>query len=384
MKRMKKKFLVNALQINLGDDGMGKYALSILEILERHFSATVEIHYLLTNSGRRALRDKVPMERMISFDYDKSMGFIRKFLKENFVIPFLIHRLKPEFYWSLDGKLPLVKWDQFKEIITIHDLGYIEAPEHYPLTRRLYWKWIYRRTAPRSYLAIAISDFTKAQALEHLKLDGDRVVRISPTVRDDFSGPTTVHDQVSGKYMLYYGQLTSRKNIRGLIEAYGIYLAETPDPLKLILAGADKSKTYLSAIRKSISDWGIDESLIDFVGYVPDEALRGYIEGCHFVINPSFYEGFGLPVIESFQMEKLILVSKNTPMEEMIDAAERYTFNPRDSRSIAARIKEFSSLDAGEIYQEYLIESKKYRQELPESHSAEPYIDLLRQLLESD
>ncbi|OPL07662.1 MAG: hypothetical protein AVO33_04225 [delta proteobacterium ML8_F1] len=379
---MKKILLVNALQINEEDDGMGKYARSVVEFLENHFTDKVTVCYLLTNSGKNVLKHRIPPERIVPFDYDKSRGFFIRFVKENLEIPLLRHRLRADFYWSLDGKLPLYKGKATKEIITLHDLGYMVAPGHYRLSRRLYWQLIYRTTAPRSDAVIAISDFTKRQAVEYLRLEADKVIRLSPLVRGNFVKPELPPEPGAQNYVLYYGQLTSRKNIKGLVEAYGIYSQSTTHPLKLFLVGADKSPAYVAGIKKSLVESGMAESQIVFIGYASDEELRQYIHNCRFVINPSFYEGFGLQVIEAFQMEKMILVSRNTPMVEMIDQPDRYTFEAGDSRSIAAKIIEFGKLDPEALYREYLMESRKYRIEIAGENITKAYLEALEEIME--
>ena len=111
-----KILVVNALQITNKDDGMGKYAITIIEFLEKNYSDKLQIYYIATNEGRERIKALVNSDRLIEFGYNKSDSIIKKFYMENIKIVSLLKNIKVDFYWSLDGKLPLFDFEKYKNI----------------------------------------------------------------------------------------------------------------------------------------------------------------------------------------------------------------------------------------------------------------------------
>ncbi|WP_066175324.1 glycosyltransferase family 4 protein [Bacillus marinisedimentorum] len=370
-----KTLLVNALQITYKDDGMGKYALTIVEFLEANYSDKVNIKYLTTKEGSERLKNIISKDQILNFNYDKSDNFIKKLYMENYKIPYLLKKFKADFYWSLDGKLPLLDYGAHQRILTIHDVGYIDVPEHYSLIQRLYWSLVYKHRSKNADIIIAISEFTKSSIIKNLGVEKEKIKVIYNFTRQSFEANKNVstYNGEIENYFLYYGQVSPRKNIVGLIEAYYKYYRNSTNPDKLIIIGKKYNYPKLESLEKLESIRSLIGKYIIFKGYVDDKELSNYISRAKFIINPSYYEGFGLPVIESFEMNKLILASNNTSMVEFINESENYTFNPFDIDSIKNMINYFSNLSEKELMDEYQIESSIYKNKINRKYIVNAY-----------
>lgn len=84
-------------------------------------------------------------------------------------------------------------------------------------------------------------------------------------------------------------------------------------------------------------------------------------------MNASFYEGFGLTVIESFEFGKPILASNNTAMKEFINQYEKYTFNPYDIDELVSKIKIFCNFDDIQIEEAFQEQSTIYKNKVSRS-----------------
>lgn len=364
-----KSLMVNALQINEKDDGMGKYAITIVEFLEKNYSNLIEVYYLTTVEGRNRLKTIVKdKDKLIEFNYSKKHSLIKKVIMENYQIPKIVKRYNIDNYWSLDGKLPLMNMDYCKKIITIQDVAYIDVPEHYSLQQRIYWNLIYKSKSKKAYLVIATSEFTKKRVINCLNVDQSKIKVVYNFVRDNFGKEESkVKDVDIQNYFLYYGQISPRKNIIGLIRAYLKYYNDTKNPKKLVLIGKKYEYFELDQLLKDEEVRKLLSNYIYFIDYVEDELLNNYILSARFVVNASFYEGFGLTVIESFEFGKPILASNNTAMKEFINQYEKYTFNPYDIDELVSKIKIFCNFDDIQIEEAFQEQSTIYKNKVSRS-----------------
>ena len=176
----------------------------------------------------------------------------------------------------------------------------------------------------RADLLLAISDYSKTEAIEWLKRDFDSVVSISAAVDEDFSktplGPESVIQSYGLKsgYLLYVpGGFDPRKNIGRLIEAYSGIDREVRKKHPLVIASKlhPGIKDHWENIAREL---GLESTDIVFTDYVPDDHLKCFYKMCHAYVFPSLHEGFGLPVLEAMVCGAPVIGSDNTSVPEAI------------------------------------------------------------------
>jgi glycosyltransferase involved in cell wall biosynthesis len=184
---------------------------------------------------------------------------------------------------------------------------------------------------------VTISEFSKREMVDKLDIEPDKISVCYPGVDQSFFISKT-RDEVVRKYskgfpyILFVGTLEPRKNVERLIEAYhelGVH------DLKLLLVG--KEGWGAENIRKKIEVLGIDQHVI-FPGYVPEEDLPHLYRGAELFVYPSFYEGFGMPVVEAMAAGAPVITSKTSSLAEVAgDSA--VLISPQDTRELVEAVR---------------------------------------------
>ena len=118
---------------------------------------------------------------------------------------------------------------------------------------------------------------------------------------------------IEGRFLLYAGAIDYHKNIDGLIKAFSRIKDKGA---ALALAGVKNDPGYFEFIQRLIQELGLERNVF-ILGYLPQEDLVGLYNMAEAVVSASFYEGFGLPVIEAMACARPVIASGNTSMAEI-------------------------------------------------------------------
>ncbi len=199
-------------------------------------------------------------------------------------------------------------------VVTVHDLAVFRHPEAFNRWTRSYSRTFLPRLARAARRVIAVSEFTKAEAVALLGVDPDRIHVVAHGVASPFEpyGPAA-----GGSYALAVGTLEPRKNLA-----------------RAVLA-AERAGVELRVVGPA--GWGDVD--IDTVGFVDDDELARLYRGAQCLVYPSLYEGFGLPVLEAMACGTPVVTSATGATAEVGgDAA--VLVDPLDVDAIAAGIRE--------------------------------------------
>jgi glycosyltransferase involved in cell wall biosynthesis len=198
-------------------------------------------------------------------------------------------------------------------VLTVHDLAILRAPEAFPRWHRLYGTAGLRRVLRAADAIVAVSEFTRREAVELTGVSEERV-RVVPNGVDPVFTPDG--PRAEGDYVLSVGTLEPRKNLARAVEA----AREAGVELRVVGARG----------------WG-GVDVDGWVGEIPDSELAALYRGARSVLYPSLYEGFGLPVLEAMACGAPVVTSLDTAMAEIAgDAA--VLVDPLDVSAIAAGI----------------------------------------------
>ena len=199
--------------------------------------------------------------------------------------------------------------------VTLHDLGLVRHPELFPRWHRYSGRAGIAHVARAADRVLAVSEFTKSEAVELLGVPAERVAVIGNAVDVVFTpeGPAA-----EGEYVLAVGTLEPRKNLGRVVEAAARAGAE------LRVVGA--------------RGWGgVDTA--GWLGEVSDEELAALYRGARALVFPPLYEGFGIPVLEAMASGTPVVTSAGGATEEIAGGAA-VLVDPRDVDAIAAGIGE--------------------------------------------
>jgi len=228
-------------------------------------------------------------------------------------------------------------------IVTIHDVGFMAYPQSYDRWQRWYQTWSTRLAIKHAKKIITISEFSKQEIIKYFitplvpplgKGGGNSADKIVVTYlgydKKKFNTDAARNDDVLKKYsitrpyLLFVGRLERKKNIAGLVRAFG-------GGVTLVLAG--RPGYGWSEAEKIIADKNLQKNII-ITGYVSEEDLPALYRGATALVFPSFYEGFGLPVLEAFACGTPVICSNAASLPEIAGEAALLVA-PDDANAIA-------------------------------------------------
>ena len=218
-------------------------------------------------------------------------------------------------------------------VTTVLDLIPLKFPHLYKATnanwRFKLARYLELQAIRNAHGIIAISECTKRDLVSMLGISPDRIVVTYLGLSEDFlsceSSPVETQTQVrqklglsdSGPIFLYVGGIDPRKNVPFLFTL----LSELRDPrARLLLIGRYDGDKHFPSLLAALERSGVRDQ-VTLLGYVSDEQLKEYYRAADVFLFPSLYEGFGLPILESFAHGLPVICGDNSCMGEVAGEA---------------------------------------------------------------
>ncbi len=298
--------------------GIGKYVLNLMKKIP-YFGKNQYYFYEYNNA---AILKPVEMENVhyiVPDMYAKSR--IARIGWEQIYFSQRLKKDKIDIFHGPSFMLSIFK--SCKSIITVHDLTFLHFPQGFNFSTKLYYYFFFRRSLNIADMIIADSYSTKKDLIEHYHIHPNKIQVIYLGVDDIFKRVTNkkIIQEVKQKYslpdtyVLFVGLLSPRKNIRRVLRAF----AQLNTNHKFVIVG-NKGWLY-EPIFKLINDLNLKEKVI-FTGYADAEDLPAIYSGAEALVFPSFYEGFGIPILEAMACGCPVITSNISSMPEVAgDAA---------------------------------------------------------------
>jgi glycosyltransferase involved in cell wall biosynthesis len=213
------------------------------------------------------------------------------------------------------------------QVVSVHDVSFLEHPEYFPKSRCLQLRMTVSRTVIRAARVLTGTEFARQSILKAYPIDPDKVVTVPiaanpifrPLARERAQREVRDRLQFDGPYILTVGDLQPRKNQIGLIHAFE-GLVETYPQIrhKLVLAG--KETWFAPQIYQAAKNSRVADRII-FTGFVEDDYLLRLYNACDCFVFPSFYEGFGIPILEAMACGRAVACANTSSMPEVADGA---------------------------------------------------------------
>ncbi len=263
----------------------------------------------------------------------KIPGFIKRFYFNKLKFPDVKYIVGDyDIFHSCEPLMPPIK--NKKSIITIHDLAYKKFPNLFQ-SQVLKWDKIIAQNVYRTDSIIVPSEQTKNDVINAFKVPEDMVNAIYLPVDDKFyhSIDKLLIEKVKEKYkllfpfILFVGTIEPRKNITVLIEAFEKLHKLKKLELHLVLVG--KLGWYYKPILDRISKSSI-KNKIHLLHYIPLDDLVAIYRLAEFLVYPSIYEGYGVPVLEAMASGTAVITSRSSSLIEIAGDSALF-FEPSDS-----------------------------------------------------
>ncbi|HEX3561219.1 MAG TPA: glycosyltransferase [Solirubrobacterales bacterium] len=232
-------------------------------------------------------------------------------------------------------------------VITLHDLIPLLFPEHYidpdPLISS---PWLARLGIVRAADHIlAVSQSSAADAVEHLEFDENRITVIDAGTSTQIAAMVGSREEAAkivrrrlpslrDGFLFYVGGADWRKNVKGLIEAYGRLPDRLRDRHQLVIT-YKLDRRGRDALEDFAKRQGIRPGQLLLTGFVPDRELSALYRLCALFVFPSLYEGAGLPILEAMACGAPVVGSNVSSVPEILGDL-RAAFDPADPCDIAA------------------------------------------------
>ena len=307
----------------------------------------------------------------------KSIDPLQRFLFGLFYWFFELRRMKFDIFESFH--LPLVKNPNGMTLLTIHDVRHIREFSWFKFIKLI----IHKRAIRQADSVITVSDSMKAEILETFPETQIKVIyngidqNINKDSHDENQRILKQHN-IKNPYILTVGHFEKRKNYASLLEAIDLYHKQHDSSLSLVIVGNDNGD--LERTRQKIKELSIDNSVTILSG-IDDAELFSLYSAAELFVFPSLYEGFGIPILESFQNECPIITSNINVFKEITEDRLLY-FDPLSSEDIVDKI--WCIQNSPQIKSKTIQYGKSRASAFYYKSLADDYNDVYRDLLKND
>ncbi len=315
--------------------GLGNYSRSLIEQLATRYPANDYLVYTPKVKNHKQVSSfltafnitlKKPSSKKLLW---RSVGIVKDLLKDDV-----------EIFHGLSHEIPFgIHKSGIRSVVTMHDLIFLRFPAYYKFIDRFLYRLKSRYACKHADRIIAISEKTKADIVEFYGTDPNKIEVIYQTCDDSFKTPFATeelarirqHYQLPEKFLLSVGTIEDRKNLLLLIRA----LKDVDKDFKLVVIG--KQTPYFESVQQEIEKLELQQRVI-FLKNIPFSDLPGIYQLASIFVYPSFYEGFGIPIIEALYSKIPVIAATGSCLEEAGGPDSLYV-NPNNAEELTHAIQ---------------------------------------------
>ena len=261
----------------------------------------------------------------------------------NRIVPKILRKYKADVFISPDGYLSLTT--DIKQIAVIHDLNFEHFPNDLKPNITRYYKNRFPKFATKANHIITVSEFSKQDIVSAYNVSSQKIT-VSHNGADEAFVKLPVSEinkfknkfSLTKKYFLAVGSIHPRKNIQRLLQAFDAF-CDNEKNYCLVIAGSKYNWT--DGMNKTFSLMK-NKNAVVFTGHLSKQDLICAYSGAEALIFSSYFEGFGIPLVEAMRCECAVICSNATCFPEVAGDAALF-FNAFDVNDIADKMIEFAS-----------------------------------------
>ncbi len=342
--------------------GVEWYAYLLIQELKKLAAAERHSWFLYSNQPLSKGLEKGP-----SNWHERRLAWPPKYLWTQARLSWEMKRRSPEILFVPAHVLP--RFAPKRSVVTIHDVGFHRYPGLYPARQASYHEWATRDIVENAGKIITVSEFSKQEIVEIYGADPKKIF-VTPLGLDHAM-------YIPGKknterpFALYVGRLEKKKNIANLVRGFTAWRESADSNLELILAGMPGSG--YEEIKKAIEGSSVKED-IHLPGYISEEQKIKLMQEAQLYIQPSYYEGFGLPPLEAMCCGTPVIASLGNSMIEMIGEEHALFFAPDDQEAL---VKGFAMMQDEKIRADLIKKGLEQVKKYTWKKTAEQTLDIL-------
>ena len=221
--------------------------------------------------------------------------------------------LSPDGWLSLNTNVP--------SIPVIHDLNFEHYPEFIPYHVRQYYYYFFHRFAKKAKRIATVSEFTKQDIIKRYKINENLIDVVYNGSNEKYApisneGKDIIRKKYTNncQYFLFIGTIHPRKNLKNLILSFDKFKSSFSSNVKLLVVG---EKKWWTKDIKTVYNQILYKDDIIFVGRIPDIELKNIIGSAIAMMYVSYFEGFGIPILEAMYCDVPVITSNTSSMPEI-------------------------------------------------------------------
>jgi len=275
----------------------------------------------------------------------------------------LLKKHKPDLFLSPDGFLPLRT--KTPSVAVIHDLNFEHYPQDVKWSDRKFYRHYFPLYARKAKRIATVSHYSKQDIVNCYGIENEKI-DVTCNGVNEFYLPLTqeevvaVREKLTGgiPYYIYIGALRPRKNLKTLFCAFDTYRNEYPEAQeKLVIVG--NQRWHGEEMQKAYETMKYRDQVI-FTGSLTPDQLRSTLGAALALTYVSYFEGFGIPIVEAFQVGVPVITSNITSMPE-VAATAAMLIDPFSQESITQAMRQIAT---DETLRKELIEKGHQRQQI--------------------
>ncbi|MFT5661306.1 MAG: glycosyltransferase involved in cell wall biosynthesis [Sulfurimonas sp.] len=322
-----KKVLISTLAYDGGKSGIANYIENVVKALSVNSSIELivnedEVKYFNNISENISFR-------IVPRFYAKPLFNVAWHL---FVLPFMIKKDRYEWMFLPAGNRRLMCFYPIKTFVTMHDLSQFHVQNKYDRFRMIYIKKVIPFFLKSADKIFTVSENTANDMVTHYKMKRENLIVNYNGVNTEKFMPLHQWEKKVKPYILYVARIEHPgKNHLNLIKAYEKLDKIYKEKYDLYLVGSDWNG---AEVVHKYANASSDSKRIKFLGYVENSALPKYYHNASLFVFPSFYEGFGIPILEAMASGVAVASSSTSSLPEVGGNAALY-FDPESPVSIS-------------------------------------------------
>jgi glycosyltransferase involved in cell wall biosynthesis len=252
-----------------------------------------------------------------------------------------------DVFHGLSQELPVDLPPGVKKVVTVHDLIYMRYPELYQAWDVAIYKAKIKSACRQADRILATSFQTKEDIVKFLAVDADTIDVVYQGCHPNFKKSFTAEQirvvktkyKLPQHYILNVGTIEARKNVALLIKA----LARLPKDTQMHVVIIGRPTAYKQEIIRQAQVLNVVDQVI-FLHDVSFEDLPAIYQGARVFVYPSFFEGFGIPIVEALESAVPVIAATGSCLKEAGGPASFY-FNPQHDEELAAQLTKVLSDD---------------------------------------
>lgn len=261
-----------------------------------------------------------------------------------FSLPAALNRHRPDIFVSMDGYISL---RPITPVLTvIHDLAFEHFPKDVPRLASWYYRFFFPKFARSAACIATVSEFSKQDIISRYGISRDKIYVVYNGAGEVFK-PLPENEQENVRleltggdpYFIYIGAIHKRKNIARLLQAFDLFKEHTGLPHKLVLTGRKAWKVHEAneALRKMKH-----RNDVVLTGRVSQEDLSRYLASALTLCYVSYFEGFGIPLLEAMHCDVPVLAANATSFPEVAGDAALFV-DPHNTEDISSAMNKMAT-----------------------------------------